>query len=924
MDDFVLLGLAALIAFFLGPIGFFMALGLRRRVTAVEGLNARVAALEAELARVRRAPKAKSAAPAPASTPTPEAPPPLFAEPPPAEVTSPIAAVEAETTAPPPPSPETPTPTAPSPLPKQTRPIGLEEKLGAHWAVIVGGIALALGGLLLVKYSIESGFFGPGARVIAGLILGLGLVAGGEVLRRRERTTTNAAGVPIPAVLTGAGTVAAFGSLYAAHALYGFIGPGPAFILMGAVGVATMLAAALHGPGLAGLGLIGALGAPLLVTSNEPNPWPVVLFVAIVCAAAYGLARLRRWLWLAIAAAVGAAIWQVLFLLDLAGVDFAAASLVHLVVETALVLAAFVWMPHRETPAAEQSTDQVGSIAALGAAAAAAIVLAAVALQGFDGSGWIVAAALVVAMPALTGARLPAVAVASAGAGLLVLVVLAFCGAKGEPPEAFSPIDWLTILPHPKDLRLFEIFGVVASAALGALATRRLLDRAPLSPLNAAIYAGSGVLTPLGAVSIAYLRSSDFQSDARLAATAGVLAFAMTAVATLFRQRADADARPGIVLGLGASAAGAFAALALGLVFLLSQGTLTVALALSALAAAFVGERLAIRALRWAAMGLAIAVAGRLAYDPRIVGDDLGRTILFNWLLFGYGVPAVAFGLAARLMRRSGDDPPLRVTQALAILCSALLVVFEIRHAMNNGDPFAPTSGMTEQGLMAIVGILFSLVLMELGALRDDWLYRTASLCFSVIAIGQTIGLLLWQNPYFSGERIEGGALFNGLILGYLVPAFAAFVFARRARARPPQWRRQAATAAAIALVFAYVNLELRRLFQGRPAIGFHIHTGQGEFYAYSALWLGLGILLLAYGVLARSKPARLASAALVAATVFKVFVFDLAGLEGVLRALSFLGLGAALIGIGLVYQRLLFPRAVNESGAPAAPPASM
>ena len=79
---------------------------------------------------------------------------------------------------------------------------------------------------------------------------------------------------------------------------------------MGAVGLATMFAAALHGPALAGLGLIGALGAPLLVNSAEPNPWPVVPFVAVICASAYGLARLRRWLWLAIAAAIGAAMWE--------------------------------------------------------------------------------------------------------------------------------------------------------------------------------------------------------------------------------------------------------------------------------------------------------------------------------------------------------------------------------------------------------------------------------------------------------------------------------------------------------------------------------------------------------------------------------------------------------------------------------------
>jgi uncharacterized membrane protein len=38
---------------------------------------------------------------------------------------------------------------------------------------------------------------------------------------------------------------------------------------------------------------------------------------------------------------------------------------------------------------------------------------------------------------------------------------------------------------------------------------------------------------------------------------------------------------------------------------------------------------------------------------------------------------------------------------------------------------------------------------------------------------------------------------------------------------------------------------------------------------------------------------------------VAKVFLSDMAELEGVYRALSFLGLGAALIGIGYAYRRL-------------------
>ena len=114
------------------------------------------------------------------------------------------------------------------------------------------------------------------------------------------------------------------------------------------------------------------------------------------------------------------------------------------------------------------------------------------------------------------------------------------------------------------------------------------------------------------------------------------------------------------------------------------------------------------------------------------------------------------------------------------------MLSFEIRHALNDGDPFAPTSGLIEQGLFAMVGILFSLVLMELNARRADPLYFFASLGFGALTLAQTIaGLLLWENPYFSGDAIEGGALFNGLIPGYCLPALAALILALP-RARPP------------------------------------------------------------------------------------------------------------------------------------------
>ena len=58
----------------------------------------------------------------------------------------------------------------------------------------------------------------------------------------------------------------------------------------------------------------------------------------------------------------------------------------------------------------------------------------------------------------------------------------------------------------------------------------------------------------------------------------------------------------------------------------------------------------------------------------------------------------------------------------------------------------------------------------------------------------------------------------------------------------------------------------------------------------------------------------RLASRLFVVAAVLKVFLYDLAQLEGILRALSFIGLGAVPIGIGLVYQKLVFHRQQKQT----------
>jgi uncharacterized membrane protein len=81
---------------------------------------------------------------------------------------------------------------------------------------------------------------------------------------------------------------------------------------------------------------------------------------------------------------------------------------------------------------------------------------------------------------------------------------------------------------------------------------------------------------------------------------------------------------------------------------------------------------------------------------------------------------------------------------------------------------------------------------------------------------------------------------------------------------------------------------------------------------------LVFGIALLAVGFFLRSQPARMLALGVITLTIAKVFIIDTASISGIYRALSVIGLGVVLLGIGFLYQRLLFPRAPASGPAPA------
>ena len=424
------------------------------------------------------------------------------------------------------------------------------------------------------------------------------------------------------------------------------------------------------------------------------------------------------------------------------------------------------------------------------------------------------------------------------------------------------------------------------------------------------LWAATGVIASLLILIVLYYRISGFDRSLPFAAIA-LLYAALFAVAT--EMLSKRGPLPGMPSAAAIFATGSIAALALALTFALEKGWLTVALALMVPGTAWVAEQRPLPWLRNMCGILVVLVMLRVGYDPRIVADS--TTPIFNWILYGYGVPAVAFWLAGWLLRRRADDQPARMVEAAAILFTVLTAFLEIRHYIYSGDIYHSSAGLNEVALQVCGGLAMAIGLERLHARTQSVVHEAGALIIAALSFAAIVfGLMLFENPWFTGADV-GGLIFNLILLGYAIPAVLAAVLGLVTRGVRPQGYSTTAAVTAVVLALMYLTFQVTRFYQGPRLDIFAVSNAEG--YTYSAVWLAFGVALLVTGIWLRSQPVRLCSAAVVLATVIKVFLLDMAGLTGVWRALSFIGLGLVLIGIGYLYQRLLFMKKPPEPETP-------
>lgn len=662
----------------------------------------------------------------------------------------------------------------------------IEETIGSRWAVWIGGIALAFGGLFLVRYSIEAGLFGPGVRLLMGAAFAVILAGASEYLRRTERplpfggaSTTLTAN--IPAVLAGVSVLAGFAVVFAAHAIYGFIGPTAAFLLMAIIGLSALAASLLHGPVLGLFGLVGSYVTPFLISSTAPAFASLSLFITFVTTIAFSLHLRRPSTIVTLSAVAGHAAWTILIAMAMQGAFWPA----FLVVAGAVLAVLLV----KELPAFRQQAPsekwlkggfEITSLAAI----ATPLIVSGIIWVGFGGPGaFNLAIVLTVAIGVIAATRHPDVAPlaplsAAASIGMILLWPTQG-GPLGLTPSTAIDLIKLSIVPDTAPGLKWTAFAFALIA--GGI---------PLAALILRIRSGAGSFIVRGCLAFSSalalvclllataLRTNGFDRSLGYAALAALLTAALFGASEILLkvERTNSKSRhnPLALIGSAAYAAGGAIALGTAIAFALRETWLVVGFAISAAALAVLAKSRPIPLLRSMSATMATAAIARWIWDPIL--SDMGSWPILNWLIPAYALPALCFAIGAIALRDRHDRPRI-VHQALAAFFAAAFVLLQI-HQIFVGPQLAPDvswiaghyahprNWLFEETACLIIALgLLSAAFEILGRSPNRVTIRIAALIAAallfVLAVGGLGGLF---NPLFDGTEVNGWPILNRLL----------------------------------------------------------------------------------------------------------------------------------------------------------------
>ena len=770
--------------------------------------------------------------------------------------------------------------------------------LRENWFYAVSALSLALAGIFLVQYGVESGLLPPLARVIAALAFGVVLILVGEVVRRRFGDDEASASAYIPSVFSGAGLVTLFGGVLAARQLYNLIGPEAGLIGMIAVALIGLVLGWFHGPLLAAVGLIGAYAAPFVIGGSSDNPTWLYGYFFVIAVLGLGIDTVRRWAWISVLSLIGAYGAGLLLVLSSPSTEPG-----YLTFVTALALIAIaipvrrLWPDHAGPMMLETRPSINGeawpNFPTLLAFGAIAVSSGIVALHWSDSVAefWLGVSLL---------------------AGLTLALILWARDARALQDATLLPalgLIWF-VLSHGLDngiaLRQFaETYAetpeadypwvVTVLVALGALISICAALRSFAAGKYPAIWAGAAaVFAPVLAIALEIgWRLADEIGAYPWALHAVALAVLMVVLAERFA-RTDGENRMRTAL----ATLSALSCLTFACVIVLSSAALTIALVVTIVVAAALDRAFALPQMSWFIWAGVFSVTVRLVLNP---GLDWATTAPLIEMVLVYGGATAGF-IAAWLVLRPLDRPvaALLLESAAWATGGILLSLLLLRWLQGFGEGGAEDShwGL---GLLAVIWLLLAFAQVqrfELGG-KLTYVRYVLALFFAGHAAVRLAQALTNSNPLLvlNADPVLGPPVVNTLAVAYLLPAIVMAFSAWRIHSMSARGKWLSYGLAGL-LSAVWLGLTIRHIWQGAGGMFAGNGVSQPELYTYTLTLLLIGAVLFYQSLARRSDLMRKAGLAVIGLAVAKVFLIDIAGLGGLIRVFSLLALGLALAGL--------------------------
>ncbi|WP_024593704.1 MULTISPECIES: DUF2339 domain-containing protein [unclassified Pseudoalteromonas] len=755
---------------------------------------------------------------------------------------------------------------------------GFEE----NWMTWIGAIALAFGGIFLAKYSLEAGLLSPVMRLSLGGLFGLGLIAAAAYLHYK-RIVFEGFNNYIPAALASGGFITCFALTLLAYSNYNMLSPTVAFFALAVIAISASAMALRLGPLLAVLGIIGAYSVPIWVNTGSGNLFALFMYVGFVSLSAALVARKvqRIWLWYLLWAGhigwylVGFSLFKndTIWLMG----AFALLSVIGLIAipRLGLKLDVIEHRPHSLKRLIKVFPDHLLLVALI------APLVFAMAIDSFDMQWQVISliSIVVILFLVLKNSRWDL----WQGVALVTATVLVLSAEQTQfTPELFG--DALFIFKNEYGLGILLGLALTAYGLYyGKKQSKRLAFHITaafsLFVMIGTLYA----IIPNSALSTAY----PFWAVILFLVSAALIKLAQQGT-TLWQR---------FTYWVGANAN-----ITLAITMLLNDSGLTIALAVQVLLISVLVKRHNVPMPHWPIKALVAVLLLRLTAAPWLDNYDALTILGLHWSIVVYPLCTALFFVAAKCFNESKMKVWL---EGAALHCLALFITTETSYQLVGHYPQFDSLSFYEQVLLTCNWLALGCVYLHRARIAGSLtkLYQVAGFALAGFAGLFALKTLLDNNPLFESIYVGELPLFNWLLLLWLVPGgltlwLSTFIKPINAKATP------FILAIAGAFVLLAINSFIRQYWQG-PYIYLSKGVSDAELYSYSVIWLVLGAGTVIFGHLKNQLLIQKLGLGILAAVIVKVFLIDMANLEGLLKALSFIGLGLSLVGLSWLFQKL-------------------